>query len=338
VPSPRPSAVRGSHQSRPFRHSPFLRCQSPRHPPLDSLGRPCRTRPVPPPGPPSSHSLRLPGPRHILHPYYELGLFGPETRTYPLLPLTSSSSSSPLQKVTIDVCQVFGPDTVFLQQASHLTGGSYIHLERRDALLQYLIVRHTFPPPPPFLPVHVSQMAFLPPPTIRKVLAVPTQDKVDFRAACFCHKNIVDIGFVCSVCLSSRPIPFLSFHHSRPDLPSLLSTRSRMLHMQVTIHLLRGLETLTRVARTKFPIKTLQRLNQSRPPLPSTPGSASPKSSPGTPRTGSTNGANLARSISNPNELPHSSAIGLRISNGTSGRSHSMGGSVTNPGPNGSPR
>jgi transcription initiation factor TFIIH subunit 3 len=45
-----------------------------------------------------------------------------------------------LQKVTIDVCKIFGPDTVFLQQAAHLTGGSYIYLERRDALLQYLIV------------------------------------------------------------------------------------------------------------------------------------------------------------------------------------------------------
>ena len=46
-------------------------------------------------------------------------------------------------------------------------------------------------------------MTFLPPSSIRKVLAIPTQDKIDFRAACFCHKNIIDIGFVCSVCLSS---------------------------------------------------------------------------------------------------------------------------------------
>ena len=52
-------------------------------------------------------------------------------------------------------------------------------------------------------PLKPFQMSFLSPPSIRKVLAVPTQDKIDFRAACFCHKNIVDIGFVCSVCLSS---------------------------------------------------------------------------------------------------------------------------------------
>lgn len=35
-------------------------------------------------------------------------------------------------------------------------------------------------------------------------MAVPTEDKVDFRAACFCHKTIVDVGFICSVCLSSK--------------------------------------------------------------------------------------------------------------------------------------
>ena len=45
------------------------------------------------------------------------------------------------QKITIDVCKIFGPDSVFLQQAAYLTGGSYIYLEHREALLQYLIVR-----------------------------------------------------------------------------------------------------------------------------------------------------------------------------------------------------
>ena len=44
------------------------------------------------------------------------------------------------QKITIDVCKIFGPDSVFLQQAAYLTGGSYIYLEHREALLQYLIV------------------------------------------------------------------------------------------------------------------------------------------------------------------------------------------------------
>lgn len=47
-------------------------------------------------------------------------------------------------------------------------------------------------------------MSHLPPPSIRSMMTVPTQDRVDFRAACFCHKDIIDIGFVCSVCLSSQ--------------------------------------------------------------------------------------------------------------------------------------
>ena len=45
--------------------------------------------------------------------------------------------------MTIDVCKIYGPDAVFLQQAAHLTGGSYIYLERKDALLQHLLVSST---------------------------------------------------------------------------------------------------------------------------------------------------------------------------------------------------
>ncbi|KAI0062864.1 transcription factor Tfb4 [Artomyces pyxidatus] len=153
------------------------------------------------------------------------------------IPVMNSIFSAQKYKITIDVCKVFGADTVFLQQAAHLTGGSYIYLERRDALLQYLI------------------MSFLPPPAMRQVIAVPKQDKVDFRAACFCHKDIVDIAFVCSVCLSifCSPVPVCS------------------------------------TCRTKFPIKTLQRLNASRPSL--------PPSANGTPRPGARQNTPLATSL-----------------------------------------
>ncbi|KAJ6499071.1 transcription factor Tfb4-domain-containing protein [Mycena sanguinolenta] len=145
------------------------------------------------------------------------------------IPIMNSIFSAQKLKATIDVCQIYGPNTVFLQQAAHLTGGSYIFLERRDALLQYLI------------------MSFLPPPSIRRTLSVPTQEQVDFRAACFCHKNIVDIGFVCSVCLSIFCQP---------------------LAVCTTCRYVDGDEepksaVLTAI-RTKFPIKTLQRLNAAR--------------------------------------------------------------------------
>jgi transcription initiation factor TFIIH subunit 3 len=141
--------------------------------------------------------------------------------------------------VTIDACQLFGPETVFLQQAAHLTNGSYIYLERRDALLQYLTVISHEPISDGVLNAGITfQMTFLSPIAIRSIIAVPTQEKIDFRAACFCHKNIVDIGFVCSVCLSStlyfvalricilkllqvfcKPVPVCSTCRHVPNMP-----------------------------------------------------------------------------------------------------------------------
>ncbi|SGZ31511.1 BQ5605_C043g12064 [Microbotryum silenes-dioicae] len=93
--------------------------------------------------------------------------------------------------IPIDVCKIFGRNAIFLQQACHLTGGSYFKIAQRRGLLQYLI------------------MTFLPGPSARKHLNQPTQDQVDLRAACFCHRKIVDVGYVCSVCLSifCAPVP-----------------------------------------------------------------------------------------------------------------------------------
>ena len=48
------------------------------------------------------------------------------------------------------------------------------------------------------------QWAFLPEPSVRDMLVLPSAVHIDYRAACFCHRTLVDIGFVCSVCLSSR--------------------------------------------------------------------------------------------------------------------------------------
>ncbi|KAJ3364044.1 RNA polymerase II transcription factor B subunit 4 [Allomyces javanicus] len=85
--------------------------------------------------------------------------------------------------IPIDVCKLYG-DSVFLQQAAHLTGGVYLGLDDPMGLIQHLM------------------FTFLPPPSVRKHLALPTATRVDFRAACFCHQQIVSEGFVCSVCLS----------------------------------------------------------------------------------------------------------------------------------------
>ena len=54
------------------------------------------------------------------------------------------------------------------------------------------------------------QTIYLPPPTLRRTaFSSPPQDAVDYRAVCFCHGEVVDIGFVCSVCLSSKSSTFL---------------------------------------------------------------------------------------------------------------------------------
>lgn len=89
------------------------------------------------------------------------------------------------QKIPIDILKLAG-DTVLLQQASDATGGVYIKPERPEGLLQYLM------------------MAFLPDATARTSLTMPSAGGVDFRAACFCHSKVVDIGYVCSICLSSE--------------------------------------------------------------------------------------------------------------------------------------
>ncbi|KAH8705141.1 putative transcription factor TFIIH subunit Tfb4 [Talaromyces proteolyticus] len=85
--------------------------------------------------------------------------------------------------VPVDVCKLSG-DAVFLQQAADATRGVYMSPTEPRGLLQYLM------------------MAFLPDQRSRKHLILPSRVDVDFRAACFCHRRVVNIGFVCSICLS----------------------------------------------------------------------------------------------------------------------------------------
>lgn len=43
-------------------------------------------------------------------------------------------------------------------------------------------------------------------PIDRAILKLPRPQNVDLRATCFCHGKSVDIGHVCSICLSSKHI------------------------------------------------------------------------------------------------------------------------------------
>lgn len=87
------------------------------------------------------------------------------------------------QNVIIDSC-ILDNDSGLLQQACDITGGVYLKVPQPAGILQYLL------------------WLFLPDPASRDKLTVPPKVQVDYRAACFCHRHLIDIGYVCSVCLS----------------------------------------------------------------------------------------------------------------------------------------
>lgn len=92
--------------------------------------------------------------------------------------------SAQRSNVPVDSCILGHNDSAFLQQAAYLTGGVYIKPQRPEGFLQYLT------------------MTFAADLHSRRFLHLPRPSSVDFRASCFCHKKAIDIGFVCSVCLS----------------------------------------------------------------------------------------------------------------------------------------
>ncbi|MBW0541778.1 hypothetical protein O181_081493 [Austropuccinia psidii MF-1] len=110
------------------------------------------------------------------------------------IPMMNCIFSAQKANIPIDVCKIAGDNAVFMQQAAHLCEGIYYRIEKPQALIQYLTV------------------IFLPGMYARKLLNLPQQNEVDLRAACFCHRKIIDIGYVCSVCLSifCSPIPVCS--------------------------------------------------------------------------------------------------------------------------------
>uniref|UniRef100_A0A673KW10 General transcription factor IIH subunit 3 n=1 Tax=Sinocyclocheilus rhinocerous TaxID=307959 RepID=A0A673KW10_9TELE len=88
------------------------------------------------------------------------------------------------KNILIDAC-VLDADSGLLQQACDITGGLYLRIPQKIALTQYLL------------------WVFLPDTDQRSQLLLPPPVHVDYRAACFCHRNLIEIGYVCSVCLSS---------------------------------------------------------------------------------------------------------------------------------------
>ncbi|KAG7016495.1 RNA polymerase II transcription factor B subunit 4, partial [Cucurbita argyrosperma subsp. argyrosperma] len=98
--------------------------------------------------------------------------------------IMNSIFSAQRSMVPIDSCYIGSHNSAFLQQASYITGGVYLKPQQMDGLFQYLST------------VFATDLHS------RTFLQLPKSVGVDFRASCFCHKKTIDMGFVCSVCLS----------------------------------------------------------------------------------------------------------------------------------------
>eukprot|EP00795_Rhopilema_esculentum_P015729 gene15729-7024_t len=112
------------------------------------------------------------------------------------MPIMNCIFAAQKNNIVIDGC-VLGDDSGYLQQAADITGGNYLKVTSIAGLLQYLL------------------WVFLPDPHTRKSLVLPSAVQIDYRGACFCHRQLVDIGFVCSVCLSSESALFTESLRSR---------------------------------------------------------------------------------------------------------------------------
>jgi transcription initiation factor TFIIH subunit 3 len=120
--------------------------------------------------------------------------------------------------IVIDVCvasadQSQGTASI-LQQGCETTGGLYITIPNITAFLEYLL------------------WILLPDLKTREKLVLPERKALGFKAACFCHRSMVDIAYVCSVCLSifCSFSPICSTCHTIFKLGPLPSVKGRKRH------------------------------------------------------------------------------------------------------------
>jgi transcription initiation factor TFIIH subunit 3 len=130
-------------------------------------------------------------------------------------------------RIAIDTLSLRGSAT-FLEQASFITRGTFIRATEPRGLLQYLMLGLGSGTAPSTTPAGGADSGKGPAKSktaaaggaggaaanksrtgklglgasVADLLVTPSADAVDFRAACFCHRNVVDTGFVCSICLS----------------------------------------------------------------------------------------------------------------------------------------
>ncbi|KAK4198497.1 putative transcription factor [Triangularia verruculosa] len=132
------------------------------------------------------------------------------------IPTMNAVFAAAMSRIAIDTLSLRGNAT-FLEQASFITRGTFIRAAEPQGLLQYLMFGFGVGSAPSntYSADDNDAKAILGKPKAAKkregdelkkpvaeCLFTPAADSVDFRAACFCHRNVVDTGFVCSICLS----------------------------------------------------------------------------------------------------------------------------------------
>ncbi|MCP9259633.1 hypothetical protein DINM_002566 [Dirofilaria immitis] len=111
-----------------------------------------------------------------------------------------------------------GETSPILQQASDITGGTYLNIKKPRQLLEYtmILVRQIsngglnmildIVRPTGLVEFHLAKMMLcfmLGRASLRSAFPSPSSStSVDYRASCHCHGAPVSIGWVCSVCLS----------------------------------------------------------------------------------------------------------------------------------------
>ncbi|KAI5290149.1 RNA polymerase II transcription factor B subunit 4 [Ascosphaera aggregata] len=92
------------------------------------------------------------------------------------IPLMNTIFACQRLRIPVDIAVLAG-HPVFLQQAADATGGVYMPITPLTGFLEYLL------------------LAYLPDARLRrKTLWTPSQVDIDFRAACFCHRKVIDVG------------------------------------------------------------------------------------------------------------------------------------------------
>ncbi|ESO06817.1 hypothetical protein HELRODRAFT_185480 [Helobdella robusta] len=85
--------------------------------------------------------------------------------------------------VVLDAC-ILDNDSNLLKQGCDILDGVYLKLPQLSGFMEYLLC------------------LYLPSPSTRHQLTLPPRIPVGHKAACFCHRSLIDIGYICSVCLS----------------------------------------------------------------------------------------------------------------------------------------